>query len=335
MRSSSAFVFVVLLSTSWAVSARAEGPPSADHDAAVTEFTAGRTLFEAGDCKGAIPRFVASLKREQSVGARFNLAECSAREGRTAEAWNHFKAAEQLAIRKGDTKRVEVAHAAAADLDRKVTKVRLVLPSDVASLTLKIDGVEVDVTDHWLLSTGYALEPGKAHTLAAESPGKKAWMRSDVKGDPGVELPAMVVDFGRPKDASVPPPPEKTPALRTASYIVGGVGLAALATGGVFGILASSSKSTAESECTDGAAGFSYPSLCNPARKSQVDDANGRATTQATIATIGVISGAVLVSAAAVMFFVSRGKSPTTTGSSTTFRSISTSGPGALLSGSF
>lgn len=333
MRSSSAFVLVLLLS-SWAVSARAEGPSAADHEAAVAEFSAGRTLFEAGDCRGAIPRFVASLKREQSVGARFNLAECSAREGRTAEAWNHFKAAEQLAIRKGDTKRVEVAHAAAADLDRKVTKVRLVLPSDVPSLTLRLDGTEVDVTDHWLLSTGYALEPGTAHTLAAESPGKPAWLRRDVKGDPGVELPAMVVDFGRPKEA--PPQPEKTPPLRTVAYIFGGVGLAALATGGVFAILASSSKSTAESECTDGAGGFTYPGLCNPARRAQVDDTNSSAKGQAAIATIGVLGGAVLVSAAAVMFFVSRGKSPAaTTGFGTTFGSVSTSGPGALLSGSF
>lgn len=334
MRSASSLAVAFLITTSWASIAAAQSPPpNPDHDAAVAEFSAGRTLFEAGDCKGAIPRFVASLKREQSVGARFNLAECSAREGRTAEAWNHYKAAEQLAIKKGDTKRVDVAHAAAADLDRKVTKVRLVLPADEPALKLTIDGAEVEITDHWLLSTGFALEPGAAHTLAAESPGKPSWIRRDVKGDPGVELPAMVVDFGRPKDA--PLAPEKTPPMRTASYVVGGVGVAALAAGGVFAILASSSKSTAESECGEGGGGFSYPSRCNPAKQSQVDTANDRAKIQATFATIGVISGAVLVSAAAVMFFVSRGKSAPTTGLGATLRAASTSGPGALLSGTF
>jgi hypothetical protein len=332
MRRPSAFVIALLLAATWAERASADGPSTTDHDAAVAEFSAGRTLFEAGDCKGAIPRLVASLKHEQSVGARFNLAECSAREGRTAEAWNHYKAAEQLAIRKGDTKRVDVAHAAAADLDRRVTKVRLVLPADVAALSVKIDGAEVEATDHGLLSTGYALEPRTAHTLTAEAPGKKPWVRRDVHGDPGVELPAMVIEFEGPKQAMLAP--DKTPPLRTVSYVTGGIGLAALAAGGVFAVLASSSKSTAETECTEGGAGFSYPERCNPIRKGQVDDANGRAKDQATIATIGVISGAVLVSAAAVMFFASRGKSAST-GLGTTFRSVSTTGPGALLSGSF
>ncbi len=214
MRFRSAFVLALSCAASSTARAEADVPPTAEHDAAVAEFSTGRALFEAGDCKGAIPRFVASLKREQSVGARFNLAECSAREGRTADAWNHYKAAEQLAIRKGDGKRVDVAHAAAADLDRRVTKIRLVLPSDVAGLTLTIDGAAVEATDYALLSTGYALEPRVAHTLAAEAAGKPSWVRRDVHGDPGVELPAMVVDFGRPKDAIVAPDP--TPPLRTA-----------------------------------------------------------------------------------------------------------------------
>lgn len=332
-RSISAAVFV--FGVVFARRAGADGPATSDHEAAVTEFSAGRARFEAGDCKGAIPRFVASLKREQSVGARFNLAECSAREGRTAQAWNHYKAAEQLAIRKGDSQRVDLAHGAAANLDRRVTKIRLVLPSEGA-VTLKIDGVVVDVTDHWLLTTGYALEPGTRHTLAAEMAGKPPWMRADVRGDPGVELPAMVVDFGRPKETALTLEPRpKTPALRTVSYVVGGVGVAALATSGVFALLASSAKSEAESACASGP-GFTYPSSCDPATRNKVDPANDRAQTNASVATVAVIGGAVLVSAAVALFVVSRSKS--TSGIGPALNSVAasgSSGAGGLLSGSF
>ncbi|CAN5915326.1 hypothetical protein BH11MYX4_BH11MYX4_18960 [soil metagenome] len=331
MRTRSAFTVVSLLTTLSVASAQAqdqaEAPVSpADHASAVAEFGAGRALFEGGNCKGAIPHFVASLKREQSVGARFNLAECSEREGKTAAAWNHYKAAEQLAIRKGDNRRVELAHAAAADLDRKVTKARLVLPSDVP-VTLTIDGTVVEAIDHWLLSTGYALEPSTPHTLAAATAGRPTWVRRDVHGGPGVELPAMVVDFGRKETVQLP---ERTPPLRTASYIVGGVGMAALATGGLFALLASSAKADAQSACTSGD-GFTYPSTCNPTRKGDVDPANERAQRDATIATIAVVSGAVLLSTAAVLFYATRSKS-TASGAAPTLRRLTGSGSGALLS---
>jgi len=331
MRTRSTFVVVAMVGIACARNAEAEGPATSDHDAAVAEFSAGRALFEAGNCTGAMPRFVASLKREQSVGARFNLAECSARLGRTAEAWNHYKAAEQLAIRKGDAQRVKLAHAAAADLDQLVTKVRLVLPADVP-VTLTIDGAAVDVTDHWLLATGYALEPGSEHTLTAASAGKPAWKRGGVRGAPGVELAAMVVDLGR--DAEPRPAQERASPLRPASLVIGGLGVAALATGGVFALLASSAKSDAERACASGPA-FAYPAPCDPAAsaRGRIDSANDRAQTNATVATVAVVGGAVLVSAGVALFLISRGKS--TSATAPTLRGFGSAGPGALLGGSF
>jgi hypothetical protein len=314
------FVAVFLLSAAWTARASAQTPAPSDHDIAVAEFNAGRALVESGDCKGAIPHFVASLKQEQSVGTRFNLAECSAREGRAAQAFNHYRAAERLATGKGDSQRMALARAAAADLERRVTTVRVVLPSD-AVVTLTIDGVDVDVTDHWLLGSGYALESGTAHTLSATAPGKPRWDRHDVRGDPGVELPAIVVDFAAPaaRRSAVETTTAPTSSLRSVSLGLGAVGVAALATGGVFALLASSAKTDAKSACAS-SAGFSYPDTCDPIRRPEVTAANDSAKTDATVATVAVIGGALLVSTAVVLFFVARSRS--TSGLSPTVPSI-------------
>lgn len=298
------------------------------HDNAVAEFTLGRVKFEAGDCAGAIPHFVKSLEFEQNVGARFNLAVCSAREGRNAEAWNHYKAAEQLAIAKHDTKRVDLAHAGAAELDGKVTKVRLVLPA--TTLKTSIDGVVVPQTDQWLLGRGYALEPSVPHSFVVELPNQPAWVRRDVKGDAGIELPAMVVEVVRPKETVVIREELRTPPLRTASYVIGVTGLATLAVGGTFAILAASARSDAKSACESD--GYAYPGACNPLRKAEIDPANDSAQTRAGIATGLTIAGGTLLGAAVVTFLLSRPAVTRTRGPSV---SIAPTGGGAVVAGSF
>src|SRR5215467_5211955 len=112
--------------------ARGQEVSPADHEAAVTNFH-------------AVPRFLESLKHEQNVGARFNLAECSRKEGRLADAWNQYKGAEQLAIQKKDERAAD-ARGPLAELEPKVTKLRLVLPH-AADVVVKIDGHVVEPTD--------------------------------------------------------------------------------------------------------------------------------------------------------------------------------------------
>ncbi|MBS2013930.1 MAG: tetratricopeptide repeat protein [Deltaproteobacteria bacterium] len=331
MRSS---VFVVAsclaLVASAPLAAHAQGETA--HDAAVSEFTLGRVKFEAGDCAGAIPHFVKSLELEQNVGARFNLAVCSAREGRAAEAWNHYKAAEQLAIAKKDAKRTELAHNAAAELDRKVLKVRLVLPSDT-TVKLTIDGRAVPPTDHWIVGTSYALEPGVPHAFVVEIPGQpKPWTKNDVRGEAGVELPAMVVEVERPKETIVLREETRTPPLRTVSYVVGAAGLASLAAGGVFAILAASSRSDAKSACETGLGSYVYPSSCNPLQREEIDPANDSAQSRAGVATVMTITGAALVGTGVVMFFLSR---PTTRQVPKTGIVLAPSFGGASLGGTF
>lgn len=305
MGTRSAFATVLLGIVAVSGRAAAQAPASSDQVEAVAEFTAGRALFEAGDCKGAIPHFVASLEKAQSVGARFNLAECSAREGRHADARNHYKVAEQVAIGKADGQRAQLARAAAAELDKQVTTMRVVFRSQAPGATIAIDGVPVEAGERSLLSTGYAVEAGVPHTLVAEAPGRARWERRDIRGEPGGELPPIIVDFAeageRAHDGS------STSALRTASIVGGGVGVAALVTGGVFTLLATTAKSDAENACASGP-GFSYPLMCNPARRDDVRSATDTAKSDAAIATVTFVVGAVVLATATVLLLVSSNK---------------------------
>ena len=85
---------------------------------------------------------------------------------------------------------------------------------------------------------------------------------------------------------------------RTAGIVVAGVGVAGLATGAVFTLLANSAWSNAKqacggnpSACTDVASGTSY---------------HNTAATDATVATVGFIAGGALLAAGGVLFFTAK-----------------------------
>ena len=87
---------------------------------------------------------------------------------------------------------------------------------------------------------------------------------------------------------------------RLVGLVAGGVGIAGLAAGGVFGVLASSSWKTAQRECPDHTG-------CSPLAVSD----RSHAVTDATVATVGFIAGGVLVAGGLVLYFTApRGDSP-------------------------
>lgn len=304
MRARAFLLGTVLLTT--AVRARADGDDP--HAAAVAEFAAGRASFEAGDCATATKHFQRSLELEQSVGARYSLGECAARSGDLATAWNQYKAAEQLAIKKSDSARADRAHAAAAALDRKVVKVRLVLPA--GPLTLSIDGTPVPNTEHWLMGAGYAIAAEAPHEIIVEVPGMPTWRRADVKGAAGVELPAIVVDIKATQEPSAKsiitrPTAGRSPPLRVASYAAAGGGVVAAGVATVATILAVGSRSDAKRACELGL-GTAYPDRCSLERRADVDSANEAAKSQATVATIAAAVSLALLGSAGAMLLLSR-----------------------------
>ena len=153
--------------------------------------------------------------------------------------------------------------------------------------------VKVSMDGHLLLASldGEAMpvNPG-LHTFHFESAGMVPTDRQALVKEGGKEQ--SVVGVLTP--VAPPPPPPKTvlttppttssgSGVRTAGFILGGIGIAGLAAGAVAGILALSAKS---SDCPD--------DVCKPGDKSTV-------TTDAHISTAGFIAGGVLLAAGAGM----------------------------------
>jgi hypothetical protein len=114
-----------------------------------------------------------------------------------------------------------------------------------------------------------------------------------------------------------PPPPKMTPAVvdtapasapasgssswKTAGWIVGGVGIAGLGVGTIFGIIASSDKSSAHCDSNN---------VCDPGTVSGIKNA-------ARISDIGWISGGVLLAGGAALVLWGPGKRTETAGAAT------------------
>jgi hypothetical protein len=310
--------------------AAAQDAAKDEHDKAVTYYMAGRRYFEQKDCKQAVPQLVESLRHEDNVGARYTIADCSSADGHNAEAWNQYKGAEQLAVKNND-ERARSSHENAAALEPKVLKLRLVLPKTVPDFTVKIDGKNVDKQDYTLLETGYAVEPGQAHSIEVTANNRAPWTKGAVQGAAGAELPAIAVDLGAPL---APEGADVGSGQRTAGLVVGGVGVVGVALGAVFGIIAMGKKSAYTDATKDSKLCQATPSgtICDPSVSEKRTAISG----PATISTIGFIAGGALLAGGAILFFAApKGANSPTMGRLRLAPAVGPGNAGALLTGSF
>jgi hypothetical protein len=173
---------------------------------------------------------------------------------------------------------------------------------DLASVRLDIDGQPATAP---LDGTAIAVDPGQ-HTFRFQAEGQPPAtemlvIQEQEKGrreHVTLGTPAAVAS-STPASATepVPPPPETHSVRRTVALVVGGVGVAGVAAGAVFGILASSAKSDYEAHCGS--------SIHQPAGACDSTGISGHqdASTKATLSTAFFVGGGVLVAAGAVVFF--------------------------------
>src|SRR5262249_2516521 len=129
------------------------------------------------------------------------------------------------------------------------------------------------------------------------APEAREWTRT-VSGAAGVELPAMVVEFGHP--APAPNPADDRTPQRTVGLAVGAAGVGGILLGAVFGFVAVGTKSSISKAC-----GGTYPDRCNAVPGSQ-DAPNARLKTEATISNISLVAGAGLLVVGAVVYLTAR-----------------------------
>lgn len=278
------------------------GTAHADEAIAEAMFEEGRALMAEGKHAEACEKFKASDEAAPSVGARINLGDCSAAQGKTATAWGHYKSAANLARRQKDERRARLASAKADDLEPTLTYAQLDVPtaSRVDGLVVAWDG-EQHAPALW--GQRFPVDPG-SHEVSATADGHHTWSDRVEAGAPGetvaVAVPVLeqLPDIARGGDGHDPradAPSRFTTGRRVALGLATG-GVIALGVGTAFGLSARSKWNDA----TD--------NHCNA--QLQCDSDGQKLATDASragnIATIGFAAGIVAVGGAVALWFISK-----------------------------
>lgn len=265
-------------------------------------FRRAKALMAEKKDREACPLLEESERLDPQIGTLLNLAICHENMGRIASAWGEFKAVEQRANRND---RVKMAHDRAARLEPRLSRLKIVAAEKPAGLVVKVDG-EAKGEPLW---GGVAVDPGP-RTLEASAPGKvTATWKADVEGEGAlvtVTVPRLE-DQPAPKAvvvARVDPAIEQREidriaanrSRRTAGVVVGASGLAVLAAGGVFGILAIGKNGDASRACP-------APCVAGSSAARTADDRTDRALLFANLANVAIPVGVVAAAVGAVLYF--------------------------------
>jgi serine/threonine-protein kinase len=253
----------ILAASSGSSGARAE-PTAAERAVAQTLFDEARTLVAASKFAEACPKLEESQRLDPAGGTLLHLAACYEGAGRLASAWSTFHGALSQALRDKRPDRAEVARARIAAIEPNLSKVAIDVPPEVASTK----GLEVRRGDAVVgagqFGTALPVDPGVIQ-IVVTAPGKRPFSRDVTVGnEPTVQRVAVPVLEDLPPEAapSPAPPPKPKPVVleqpppdgepqRIAGIVVGSLGLAIGAVGGVFGGLALARKGEAEDHCNE------------------------------------------------------------------------------------
>jgi tetratricopeptide (TPR) repeat protein len=302
----------------------APSPASAQPSAAAAatlQFDKGRTLMKEKKYAEACAAFEQSQKLDPQIGTLYNLGGCYAELGKIASAWNAYR---EVGQRDANPGRKKEANRRARELEKRLAKLLLMIPSPPPGLVVTMNGADVTA----LVGADSPVDPAE-YKLKATAPGYAAWETTAKITGEGKTV-TIAIELRRPgpkepiKPASPPAPgsepgPEQAPAVaggespspdvgptslarpapprrKQLALVVGGAGGASLAAGLVFGTLARRKWNEAKALCGG-------DTVCDdPAVLAQgnalVDDARGRAR----LATVLVGSGAILVGAGVALW---------------------------------
>jgi hypothetical protein len=281
----------------WSSMARAD---DSTHDKAVAAFQEGRRYIEAGNCDAAVTKLRESLSFESSVGARLSLAECLEKSDPLA-AWRLLKDAANLAFVNHDD-RFGLAESHAASLEKRLSLVRVTVPPSVIEqpgFELRIDG---ELVDRFYYRNGIiATKPGK-HVVEATAP-HRHWserVTTDTGGatEVKVQLESETCSVSPSSPAVDSSTRNEAPGSgrRTLGIVLGGVGIAGLASGVVFGVLTLNKKSKIDELCGGNAGSCNAP-------PGSVDPERESAKTTATISTASFIVGGLGLVGGGLLYF--------------------------------
>jgi hypothetical protein len=209
-------------------------------DAAAAEvlFTDAKKLVAEGRFNDACPKFEESQRLDPTPGTLLNLGDCFQHLSppRTASAWGAYQQASIQARNRGDTARQEAASQRAQAIEPVLSRVTI-SPAPAAripGLDVKWDGRSVGAG---LWGTAIPVDSGE-HTIEANAPGKRSWTGKVLVrlngGTSNVEVPVLAHapnEIGSGGAGT----PRGWSTQRTIGLVIGGVGLAGIVVGSIFG----------------------------------------------------------------------------------------------------
>ncbi|MET0390621.1 MAG: tetratricopeptide repeat protein [Polyangiales bacterium] len=267
-------------------------------------FDEGRALMQRGELKEACAKLEASHALDPAVGTSLNLAECYERAGRTASAWSQFRETVSAARRAGSADREQLARERVKRLEERLSYLTIVTWKG-QDVKVKRDGV---VIEPGVFGTALPVDPG-IHEITAAASGKRAWSTQVEVGAQAdrvsVTVPILADDAAAPSELAPAVQPTASDhastgsTQRTLAIVSAAVGVAGIATGTVFGLMAMSAWSDAKASCDP------YP-YCGQQGVEGSDDA----ARSGTISTIGFVAGGVGAAAAAVLWLTAPSDQP-------------------------
>lgn len=311
---------VLAPATSWAAGPTKNGPNAA---AAQTLFYEARALMKDGRYTEACPKLEESLKLDDGIGTRFNLADCNEHLGKVATAWASFLDVAALSKAGNQAEREKVARKRAQALEPRLPKLTIDVDAVAAvqpGLEVTRDGVvvgaaawgtptPVDPGSHKIVVRANAKQPWEATVEAVEGKTSKVTVPREltpigVAAAPIPSSPTTTARLGAPPSSGLdtsstttltsqdqtttdfPPPVYEShaSAQRTVGWVVTTVGLAGLGVGTGFGIRSLVKRNDSRDNCVG--------DLCNETGVKQRD----QAVNSGNIATYSfIVGGAALV----------------------------------------
>jgi hypothetical protein len=286
--------------------------PASDEDLAAARklFTDAVSDQDAKRYDTALEKFRRVQAVKDTANVRYRIATCLEALGRRAEALANYQATIRLG--EGDrtaTDAVRAANEHAAELDRVIPRLTVVLPGDApAGTQVRVDDAPVDAA---ALGGPLPFEPG-AHTITATAPGHVPFQTGVTLPEGGrvsitVILPATTASSASaPASSAAPPPPPPPPPNRggggppAGAWIAAGAGVA-LAAGSVLSfVLRQSNLNKLSTDCpTKGADGKLQ---CPQSLTNEVNSARDAAAVEGPLA-IGLAAGAAVSAGIAVWLF--------------------------------
>jgi hypothetical protein len=260
-------------------------------------FQEGRRLLAAGEVDPACDKLKESYGLDPMSGTLLNLADCYVKQGKTATGWARFRNAAELAKSQGKADQAAEASRRASEVEPDLSYLTVEVTAPVPGLTVKRGEIMLSPS---LYGTSVPVDPGP-QVVVASAPGyQSVRLTAEIgakqdrktlviprlaaaKDTEALSAPSSGSGEGRaPSSAPTIPDSGRTGRYGPVPWIIGGAGVAALATGVGFGLLALDSNREAEDLC--------------PTRQgcsSAALDAASRRDVHVTVANVGIGVGVV------------------------------------------